>query len=508
MKFKIKTNKKQIIILKISKLFTLAALTIMLCFGTVLPIFAAGGEINASGTPQDPAVAVITKILKMPSGTTTPTTEFTFDFEPISVHSDKTESYTDDPVPNMPEIPSISVNFNANTQNEIDPLTGGKYLIADGIDNIKLGAGIKGVYQETDNILLESDGTTPIAWPKAGQYKYHLTEENAGTSEMIADSEKDDYTDEMTYSAALYEITVHVYNIDGDPDKGTYVAFVTVIRLFDDEGTEDESGDKIDPTPGTSGNNHDYSQLQFTNIYTKKTGKDDPTKSSDTVLEIGKKVMGDGSSVDKYFEFKINIINPMIGADPNAKYKAYVVEKVNSVDTVVTAAYNGSTSTGNGTLAAAGPDGHGNYIEFTPGETGKLDQTGQTVYLKHGQRLVFLDLQVGASFEVKEEGTGLYKASYITSLNGGNPSSGGTTSSINAIDFGVTLSIPSSQDPKVKYIGEKANSVAFTNTTSKIDVPTGISVDDLPYIVIIGLTLVSLAAFVTIIARKNAKGVK
>ena len=54
--------------------------------------------------------------------------------------------------------------------------------------------------------------------------------------------------------------------------------------------------------------------------------------------------------------------------------------------------------------------------------------------------------------------------------------------------------------------GVRANVVTFTNTASSSP-PTGIAMDDLPYIVLVGMALVSLASFVVIKSRRNAKNV-
>jgi hypothetical protein len=114
-----------------------------------------------------------------------------------------------------------------------------------------------------------------------------------------------------------------------------------------------------------------------------------------------------------------------------------------------------------------------------------------TVYLKHNERLSFIDLPTGAPFIVEESAVVDYTASYSLVVNGGLPVE---------VDNGVgnkSLSIP------LSYLGEAENSVAFDNAYKEVII-TGISVDNLPYIVLIAIAALALVGYVVIRTRRNA----
>jgi hypothetical protein len=359
----------------------------------------------------------------MPIGTTTPNAKFTFEFEALTVDGVKATST------NMPPIDD-------------------KYATFDGSE-VNIGTdGVKVVYRETPDIF---DG---ITWPNAGVYVYKVTEKlDTWTTPAGAD-----YTDVMTYSFASYDIEVYVDNkADG---SGYYIKYIAAILRIDDNGKELDEEFKVDPTPGDPDVIGDYSDMIFTNIYVKKTGGTDPTDEDDTVLEISKAVTGSMADHSKLFAFSVTVNSPEVGVADGEKYKAYVVETVNGIDTVVT------------------------NLEFTSG-------TAQTVNLSHGQRLTFLELPVGSSFAVTENAVSEYTASYSLILDGGKAVVGGNA------DDNTPLSITK------KYIGENTNSAAFFNAFRTVT-PTGIGVDDLPYIVLFSVALMALTVYLIIRAnRKN-----
>ena len=131
-----------------------------------------------------------------------------------------------------------------------------------------------------------------------------------------------------------------------------------------------------------------------------------------------------------------------------------------------------------------------------------MPDTTLTVNLRDNERLVFVDIPVGASYEVTEKNVdSKYLASYEFWHNSTTP-----YPVVNASGAGLPLTLKkdSSMSPVPLYIGESTNKVIYTNSTLN-SVPGGISVNDLPYVVIIALTLVSLGAFILLIYRKNMK---
>ena len=446
-----KTNKKQISMLKLLISMTLV---IILCIGAIMPVFAAD---PAKGEDSEhPAVAVMTKLLKMPIGTITPDATFTFEFEPVSVDGTLYNNT------NMPEIENKIVTFNPGKETSKNPKT----------DN-----GVKEFWIETDNIV-ENDGVA-IVWPHAGKYIYYVTEkEDVGIYDGI--------TEWMIYSKAKYKIEVLVYE---DPTTNElYVAYIIANRIKDDEGNPLLDPEKVDPTPGDD-STHDYSQVLFTNEYAKTNGRDpeDPDPKDDprnAAFEISKKVSGPFAEKSDRFDFTVTIKKPAAAfplADSNYKYKAYVV-KTDDIYTNLTSTdhYSG--------IKGTSPD---QYIEFT-------SDVPLTVKLQHDEKLIFVDMPVGASFKVNEKVdmyATRYKASYFIILDG--------SAEVKEVSptFGADFAVYPS---RTLYIGENTNSVRYENLTDTT-APMGISVSDLPYVMIIALTLISLAGVVVLITRKYNK---
>ena len=416
------------------RLLVSMTLAIMLVFSVSQPVFAAD---YAKGTEASPAKAAITKILKMPIGTTTPKAKFTFEFEALTVDDEAATST------NMPKI-------------------GDKYAIFDGTEtNIGTG-GIKEVFKETDNIVEDVD------WPHAGVYIYKVTEKR-DTWTTPADA---DYTDEMTFTSMSYNLEVYVDNkADG---SGVYVMYIAAVLKTRDDGTAVTTQVKVDPTPGDPEIEGDHSDMIFTNTYLKKTGGTDPKDPKDTVLEISKKVTEKMADQSKYFEFIVTVSSPEIGVATGAAYKAYVIGKEDGVEKVVTSSKNGTI---------AGNDANGSFIMFTAG-------TAQTVNLKHGERLVFLELPVGSSFTVTESAVSEYTAGYSLILDGKTPAE--QTNQSDNTPLEITKS----------YIGESKNSAAFSNAFKTVT-PTGLSVDDMPFYILIGAAIAILSGYLVFRFRRK-----
>jgi hypothetical protein len=407
----------------------------------------ANGNPLAVGTPSQPAQAAITKILKMPIGTTDPELKFTYTFTPLEVDE---EAYVASPA-NMPPIGPIYIDFGD----------------ADGFDEEYLNAA-----GDTKNLVKESSNIVAgINWPHAGIYAYNVKEEKIVTPALDAD------TQEVTYSKAEYSVTVYVDNYDNNGVDSLYVKYIEARIVVNDNFNEGESPDKkVDPTPGGDPTyDFKHSHMVFTNIYVK-------TKIGDLenpALKISKTVAGDSPSYSKYFEFKATLTLPsVIVPDPNEPskvYYAYVVENgaaLTTIGTEITATTNVDKS------------GANDAIMFPTGAS-------VTFNLKHGQYLAFIEAEVGTKFAVTETGTTHYTPSYVLTCYGSN------SVSLTAPQAGDPLSIP---DPS--YLADINNVAAYTNTR-KIETPTGISVDNLPYIVLVALAGIALVGYIVIKSRKN-----
>jgi len=283
-----------------------------------------------------------------------------------------------------------------------------------------------------------------VTWPNGGEYIY-LLKERPGTYDAA-----DGIKEWMNYSKAVYEIRVVV---DTTADGKTYVAYIFATRkATDDEKNADE---KVSTEPGNGATT--YSNLTFVNSYAKTNGGGTANPEK-TALDISKVVTGLGANQSKYFDFSVTVTKPKVAFENETpEYKGLII----------------------------GPDTTPNsFITFKSGES-------KDIKLKHGQTLVFVDLPVGSSFTVKELAAAEYKAGYTLKLDG-KTMEGKSNEEVN-----LDLLISS------QYIGEGANIAAFTNTRTGVT-PTGIIVDNLPYITMIALAVLALMSYAAIRFRNYA----
>jgi len=404
----------------IRALLTLS-LALILCIGNLTTAFAANPPSKE---------AAITKILQMPEGTTTPAAEFTFDIAAKSVDG---VAATDPASPtNMPGIANKTIEFAAT-------------------DTGSTTDGLKSVVEEV-NVFAS------VVWPHAGVYVYTITE-TADTYDTVNG-------ETMTYSSGQYEVTVYVAN----GEDGLYVdEIITTIKGKDTD--EQTVGGKVVTIPG-GGDDYDYSQMIFTNTYTKTNGKPDlPDPNTDGVLSISKTVAGNMGDKTKYFSYTLTITQA--ATLPNTTtYMAYVLDENDAVVTD-TANYAGTIVT----------DGNGNKFF-------KLNAGANTVNLKHGQRVVLTDAVVGTSYVALEAAAANYTPTAVIVANGVSSNKGSTLNTALSTD--------------TQLVGEAANSAAYTNTYAVTIPTTGISISNLPFIMMIIFAVGALAAFVVVKSRKNS----
>jgi len=412
-KRKIKMNRKRSISIKA---FLTLALTIAMCLGSLTTAYAAG---EITGSEAAPAQAAITKVLQMPEGTVTPTSGFTFTVTSVSV--DGIAATTT----NMPVIAGQTLNFTS-------------------ADTSTATSGIKSITKETPNIFAS------VTWPHAGEYVYNITE-TAGSATG------------MTYSSAIYEMTVYVRNGVTNPTVPYIHAIGTEITAVDN-GTQ-TVGAKVDPTPGTGHG------LLFTNTYIETPAIVDP--GTGDMLSISKTVAGDYGNRTRYFPFSVTLNKAQL-VTGTPVYKAYVMEGT----AIVTSTDNSS--------AVQPADTYGPYINVTAG-------TPLTINLKHGQKLAFIGMPVGTTYTVTEAAAIDYTPSASVVVNGAAPAATNGTEN-------TALTIGS---PTAIILGANANSAAFTNTYKTVT-PTGIALDSLPFIMIIVLAVGAFAAFIVVKSRRRA----
>ena len=444
----------------------LAAIMFLMTLMSIIPAFAAGeddddgGNPNPSskqmeGTETDPALAAITKLLQVPYGTAVPQTTFEFTVTPISVDGDDDGNV----VATMPVIGDngiVSIEFpdaNGYTHTEPD----------------KDGNGIDYYYLESSELFTNSN----ITWPHAGAYVYEITEVNGtfGTNSSYPIAPYD----LMTYSVVKYTVTVLVK--DGT-NGNTYVFYVGAMKTTKEDGQD--GTEKVDPTPGKETQEFEYSQMIFINTYVKANGGTDPEDDNNWTLSISKVVSGDFASSTIYFKYDLTINTPSLLNEPNASYKGYVVEEDPNTPT----GYKNVTSEDNGAAPGA------NHIVFDDG-------TLTTFYLKDGQYLVFIDTPVGTTYEIKEYGTAGYAPSVIVTYDD-DPGLEETGTK------GADLELPYANNSvytDTLYVGEGKNSADFKNTNNTT-IPTGLDLNDLPFI---GMIILATGGFITFIAFKARK---
>ena len=438
---------------KQTKVFLTLAMALLMCFAGVTTAFAA----QLTGTENAPAQAAITKLLEVPHGTAIPSTTFQFKVTPVSVDGDMNVK---PPVAGIGTDGIVDIAFPA-------PGTPPAYTF-------------KETKSDTDYYYLESaELFGKVTFDHAGVYKYEVEElnttfTNKGTP-PAAPYEK------MTFSDAKY--TVEVYVKDGE--KRAYIYFIGTMKTTNEDGTPGTT--KVDPTPGKESEDFEYSQMIFTNTYVKNNGGTDPNNPDDWTLLVTKKVKGDFASTSLYFTYTMKVTTPsLIGAAET--YKAYVVEadaENAGRYKVVTAAVN-----------YAGTIGDDGAIEFKSGEA--------TVFnLKADQYLVFINTPVGTSYEITEKGTTGYIPSVIVTYDGtlGGNEVGGK---------GAALVLPLEANNFYKttlYVGEGANRADFLNENDTTT-PTGLDLNDLPFIGMLALAIGAAAIFVIVKVKKGKRSKK
>jgi len=425
------------------------AMMLILCFSSLTALAAdPPDDDDDDDIPAGPAEiistqAAINKTLQLPIGTNTPDATFKFTAEKISIDGVTTDEVRD----TMPDIDEsrLTLSFTqADTGTENPP------------------SDVVSVVKETGDIF------AGINFPHAGIYVYEITEQGK-TNPTIDDNDPDEV---LTYSQAKYMVAVYVAN--NPLGTGTYIAGIGTRVVTNDAG-EDASGNKVDATPGGNGAEYLFSQMAFTNTYVKTNGPTDPENpdpTSSSTLSVTKKVTGDYASKEQYFDFKMSLSPPSLVTDVPEFYRAYIVEN----DAVIDPKDNANAS-------VIGEDAGGNkYIE--------ISTTGETAFkLKDSQSLVFVDTPVGSNYVVTEAATPNYIPSYIVTTD----SSAGTE---------VTGIMNTELSTKTQRVGERVNSADFTNNRESVT-PTGLNLNDLPFIGLIALAIASLLIFLVAKSRKK-----
>lgn len=501
--------------LRKTKLYLILALAFIMSIMSIPVALASPGNDE-----KKPSQAAINKSLQVPFGTKVPTATFQFEVTAFSVNSDVNNYHYDGNRSNVPLVNDPEFNSNANLKDGV------------GIIPVKFPAATYTSLERSGsktNYYLESANLfTADMFDDAGIYTYKIKELPNTYSIKYGKHEA------MLYSQAEYTMKVYVQKTE----SGQYeIAFIGVIKDKDDSNVITNSTEKLDPTPGGNPDlGYFYSQMIFTNKYVKTNGgvnpddpgpgpgglidpngPNDPDKPLDpgghplypkdpdettliepnvTTLEIKKKVDSRFGPVSTkiYFDFTLKIVPPdLVPNFQNATYRAYILEE----DPAIPGKY--SLVTDLDALKDNGNNSGKTYFEFS-----SLKDYTADFKLKHGQKLIFIDTPVGTSYTVTEYGYAGFTPDAEVVYNGSLPS----TDVPGADD--AALILPSQKDntfnidTDLMYVGENASSSTFRNF-ERSAVPTGLDLNDLPFIGLIALGIVALIVFVVVKSRKKSR---
>lgn len=301
-----------------------------------------------------------------------------------------------------------------------------------------LEAGRTNIQKESDNIFKD------VTYRYAGEYVYDVSESKTGWTAITKDNQN---IDEMKYDESKYEMHVFVKNKKNG--QGTYISTVYFKTVKNDLATTEKKNSETSKT-------FNFTFDLFTNTYRKNAGKitdpNDPTPNNpnpDHVnpkansLVIKKIISGDLASKTKDFTFKITFKKG--STDETGVFRGKVGDK---------------------------------DFEFRDGEMKEFT-------LHHDQTLVFETLPAGTRYSLVESGTPGYTASASWQENGVAKTQQGTQ----ATDFSLNNLL----------VGEKPNDNTITNTLPDVT-PTGLLIDNLPFILMIGL---GLAGFVVLSKKRR-----
>lgn len=269
---------------------------------------------------------------------------------------------------------------------------------------------------------------------------------HAGVYKYKVTEEPSGYTEAegttMAYSQAEFSLEIYVKN----GTDGLEIAGVRVDYTKGDDGTA--KTEKVDPTPGTGGG---VSAWEFVNQFTKNGGTDDPydpdnpdDRHKDGALEIAKAVTGDMGDKTKQFTF------------------ALTLTKLSALEAEGTT-YTGTIHRADGTT------------------TEKVISTSEVSFtLADGEYLTFAYLPVGTVYTISET----------------EKDQDGYTTSVKTLSDGQA----STMEENV-VVGERANFVGYTNNKEGT-VPTGIIVNNLPFIILIFVAVCGFAGYIVFRRRK------
>jgi len=376
--------------------------------------------------PADLDIA-ITKNLLMPEGTVTPETNFEFNIVPYSLNGETSTAE----LAFMPDLSVPALAFRNTDAGTVD----GDVVTVTHITDFLLGY--------------------VLPFDFASIYVYRISEKN--------DTFTNTDTETMVFDDTVYQLTFVVENLpEPAPPNIRFVRAIFLQLVVDGV-----AGPKIDITDNLT------DALVFNNIFIQNHDNDDPLDPAVAGgLRISKTVEGALANQTRFFDFDLSIWVPSLLTTPTA-YRAYVLENIAGVPTIVTAASNGTVF---------GTSDNGDYLLFSHAAT-------QTISLRHGQTLVFAGTHVGTRYSVTEHAAATYTPSVAVLTNGQ------AVFVAPADTANTALTVP------MQILGENANRAAFTNELS-VPIETGLDVGKFGMFLLLA-AVVALIVIVTVTRRSK-----
>ena len=290
-------------------------------------------------------------------------------------------------------------------------------------------------------IKTSSDALANVTWPESGQYTYTVVEKS------------DTATEGMTYSKSSYTVSVFTKKTA----EGTIVVDTIQIQQDkNDKGEDVANKKKTEYNPGGAGEDVKNNNFSFSNNYDKKGGNSnpDPTPTPGTGgdpdvipdadmngFALMRTVTGGTINTEEVFKFSLKAEKP-VGSHSDENTFTYRIVKGSTVGEAQTANY---------------------------GQAFEVD-------LRHHDRVVFDGILLGSKVSAEET----FSAGYNKSLGAKTVFDGTAVSSLDDLKSG-------------KVIGNNGkNGVYFMNAQQT---PTGIVMNNLPYIVVVAIASVGVVLF-------------
>jgi hypothetical protein len=305
---------------------------------------------------------------------------------------------------------------------------------------------------------VSSTGTAGTDFTHAGEYIYTVTETNAST--MTGTGTKN-------FSGASYKVHIYITNESLAAGK---IASVQVDQLKDDTGTDVDGTPKVNPVPADTTTAGGFA---FTNSYVENTS----LVISKTVPTTQTTPSGSGyGDQTRLFTFT-----------PSVTLPASVVEK-DMPATILGTIYNGTTASSDTVTLKRVTGTH----QYTIGGT----TTPGTFTMHSGQSLQFLNVMpVGSTYTLSEDAAAGYTASLTATKNtAGDTNSVANTQANTAIASGT-------QTVYKQATAGTYSTCAVTNTYKDVS-PTGIIIQNLPFI-IMGIVAVGGIALLALSRRRK-----